>query len=196
MKKFLFLVLLSACSNKNEIIEKWPNGTFKLLGTEINGKKEGKWIHFRDYNQDTSKVEYYNFGKIYQIDSYAYMAINDSTTTPTTHLSDRTEYQDSLKHGQQLTFNLAGNIDSKSQFVDGKSQGLSTSFYEDGSLQVECVYNKDTITSFKQYYPNGQLLIKAKNPKNGISTFYDSLGNLTFEVRYIDWQPIDTLTTK
>ncbi|MBU2912912.1 toxin-antitoxin system YwqK family antitoxin [Reichenbachiella agariperforans] len=194
MKKFLFLILLSACSNEKQIIEKWPDGTFKLQGIKINGVKEGKWIYFRDYNQDTSKIEYYNSGNIYQIDGYAYMTIKDSTTSSTTHLSDRTEYLDSLKHGTQLTFYPDGRIRSKTNYTMNSAEGESLMYSEDGKIEVKSEYNADTLVSFTQFHPNGNIAVKAKNPQNGISTFYDSLGGIKHKVIYQNWRAIDTLT--
>lgn len=194
MKKLLFLILLYGCSNKNEVIEYWPDGTLKLTGTEIEGVKEGYWVHFQNYNQDTIKIEYFKLGMVFQIDHYAYMAINDSTSTPNTKLVDRTEYSDTLKHGTQITFYQSGKIQSKARFVKDIAVGEYSRYFENGKIEVKSEYSSDTLISFAQFHPNGNIAIKAKKPKNGINSFYDSLGILTFKVLYKNWQPIDTLS--
>ena len=61
---------------------------------------------------------------------------------------------------------------------------------------MQSEYRADTLISFIQFHPNGNIAVKAQNPQNGITSFYDSLGALTLNVLYKNWQPIDTLATK
>ncbi len=193
MNKIWLVFILLSCSKEREIVDYYPNGAIKNHGIEVNGIKEGPWVHYRDYNQDTSQVEYFKNGVRYQLDIYAYESINDSTSTSSTILVQRTQYADTLKDGEELNFNINGQVSSRGNFVKGMAHGVGFSYYDNGDVKVKIVHNKDTIVSFEQFFPNGQLFIKAENPKNGISVFHDTLGNQVLKVYYKNWQPLDTL---
>lgn len=193
MNKIWLIFILFSCSNERDVVEYYPNGAIKNRGIEINGLKEGPWVHYRDYNNDTSQVEYFKKGIRYQLDIYAYENLNDSTSTNSSRLVRRTQYADTLKDGEELNFNINAKVSSRANFIKGMAQGVAFSYYDNGDVKVKSVYNNDTIISFEQFFQNGQLFIKAESPKNGISIFHDTLGNQVLKVRYKNWQPIDTL---
>lgn len=193
-KIYLVLLILTTCSNKKEVLEYWPDGKLKTIGFEENGKRIGKWTYYRGYNQDTNYVDYYEDGVLVLKDFYTYVRINDSTVTPTTKLTTRTEYnKDSIKHGIDISFDTLGRIASKGTYVNGRINGEFFSYDSLGEVYASGEYLNDTIIKYQQYYENGNIQIQGDNPRDGMFECFDTAGNYKYKIIVKNWASVDTI---
>lgn len=178
-KLILFIATFSllSCGTTTEVREYWNNGELKLLGNERNGQRIGKWVKY-SANKDTMEVQYYEEGELVMLDEYGH---RDESSTEATLIS-RSNYSSSKLNGQQLLYHPNGQVDRKGQFENGIR--IDTFFYyrEDGFLHQFSVFERDTITTQYQYWPNGNLFLKTDNFMNGIHYTYDSLGTTEYVV--------------
>lgn len=146
---FLFLMFLISCKGENKIVsEKWDNGKTKIeknwIDEESNSFKEFAYYENGQIRLEEDYIEgklcvykaYYKTGEISAIVMYQ----NEVSIFGA-------EY---YKNGQ-----LMGNIPTN---LDGKTNGLATYYYENGSLRGEQVFqNGKPIGNSKKYEQSGKL---------------------------------------
>lgn len=180
----LILLSLFSCTNTEPVVEYWSNGNRKMEGSILDGERNGKWVFFRDWNEDTSKVEYYRNGDLFMIDSYAYATgfSDEKKEAETTSLSERNQIINGKKNGEFISYRPNRTIDSKGFYQDDLLVDTIKHFSEDGYFIAITVYERDTSIYFEQYWPNGVQRMVGKEGLNGIVQVYDSLGQPEFDV--------------
>lgn len=87
-------------------------------------------------------------------------------------------------NGEKLVFYENGQIAERSNFVNGKQEGLSTWYSETGVVIKEFLYEDDELHGMSKYYDNkGQLIVEGaykRGRKHGIWKYYTD-GKLTEE---------------
>ncbi|WP_370089707.1 toxin-antitoxin system YwqK family antitoxin [Ekhidna sp.] len=181
MNKIILLIsicILFSCDSSTEVRKYWNNGELKLIGREKDGKRIGKWIKYTA-NNDTMEIQYYEDGVLVTLDEYAH--VGDSATKAT--LTQRSNFLNSNLHGTHLLFHPNGQIDRKGQFLNGQKVDTFFHYRNNGFMHQFTVYVDDSVTTQYQYWPNGELFMRAENFMNGLHYFYDSLGTTEFVVR-------------
>jgi len=202
MKKilpYLIVILISSCTNRETATELWPSGTLKSQGELLDGNKEGRWVFFHKSSPDTSYIEYYKSGKPYQIDRYEYISNwpNQGDSPETTILTERaTVTSDNIKNGPYILYHPSGFEECKGTYAEGRQNGVETCVYETGETSTVTTFADDEVGEFKQYWPNGNLLLTAETRGNGIHYAYDSTGTLTYKL-FVDLtkMKVDTVET-
>ncbi|PTB95999.1 hypothetical protein C9994_09260 [Marivirga lumbricoides] len=177
---FLLLVL-AACSEKEEIKKYFDSGELKYTGNKIEGKRQGEWLFYNKSGELTYKLFYSN-------DS-----LNFRQTYINGNLAIEEELSDSIKHGVLKMYYEDGSLKALTNYEYGKEQGLSEDYYPNGKTRISYINKGDDAIDFKQYYQNGKLFVEADDFGNSISTFYDSLGNKTYDILYEDNLIVDTV---
>lgn len=87
-------------------------------------------------------------------------------------------------HGEKIVFYENGQIAERSNFINGKQEGLSTWYSEKAVVLKEFLYENDELHGMSKYYDsNGQLVAEGKykrGKKHGIWKYYTD-GKLTEE---------------
>lgn len=105
-------------------------------------------------------------------------------------LAQKSNYENCKRNGMTWWYNLEkkGVIKSKVNFVDGKEEGIYTSYHDNGKVKITVNYihgQKDDVQ--KIYYDNGQLgeQVTYKNGRReGLSVEWDEEGFKKSEVFY------------
>lgn len=90
-------------------------------------------------------------------------------------------------HGEKLVYYENGQLAEKSNFVNGKQEGLSTWYSEKAVVLKEFLYENDELHGLSKYYDNkGQLIAEGaykRGQKHGIWKYYTD-GKLTEEKNF------------
>jgi len=100
------------------------------------------------------------------------------------------EHGAKVKNGVCKTFLPGGELEEISNYIDGKQNGLMTTFYKSGSPYIE-VMLKDDIKhgEGKVYYENGEISIIAnykEGEKDGVYKVYNDEQEIVRDVVYLD----------
>ena len=98
-----------------------------------------------------------------------------------------------FKHGETLNFYLDGTLESRTNFINNRQFGKQLFYFKNGKLRTEYFEDSTVTRDFKQYFQNGQLMAESNDLDNGIVHFYDSLGNRTFDIKYLNMAVEDTV---
>jgi len=182
-KALIFIVLLftQACDNKENYTEYHSNKQLKLEGQFLNDKKVGEWVHYDSLGNKTRFLRYEN-------DTLKYREIYVGGK-----LLTKEEMHGEKKHGETLMFYEDGRVESKTFYVYDRQTGEQLFYFPDGKLKSKYIEQEHGAVDFYQYYPNGQLLVFAKDLQNGVFNIYDSLGNRTYNLLYQNSEVVDTL---
>lgn len=90
-------------------------------------------------------------------------------------------------HGEKLVYYEIGQIAERSNFINGKQEGLSTWYSEKAVVIKEFLYENDELHGLSKYYDNkGQLIAEGvykRGQKHGIWKYYTD-GKLTEEKNF------------
>ncbi|AUC15792.1 hypothetical protein BTO06_11810 [Tenacibaculum sp. SZ-18] len=116
-------------------IEYWANGNKKI---EVDFK-EGRAFWKNYWNED---------GRQTLIDGTGLCITEwNSFKSVTTY---ETEYKNYLKHGKSRTIR-EGNVSLEQEFKEGKEDGITRSYYNNGNLKEETLYRKGEVVSKKEF---------------------------------------------
>ena len=94
---------------------------------------------------------------------------------------------DNSKRENLSLTNSLGKLCEEVNYIDDKKQGIYKSYYQNGQLCEEVNYIDDKRNGiFKSYHRNGCELSLTDNSKRENLLKTNSLGQLWFEVKYID----------
>lgn len=151
-----------------------------LVGSVINGKKEGK---FALLNEDGNIIgelnlqndELHGTQKYYNDKGVLYL--------------ERT-FKNGIIDGTSKEFYENGVVSSIETYKDGKLNGLSTTYFLNGDKKCELNFTEDERDgALICYHPNGtkNSEVTYKNGKlNGNYTLYNEVGDVTYTANYID----------
>jgi antitoxin component YwqK of YwqJK toxin-antitoxin module len=100
----------------------------------------------------------------------------------------KANFKDGKQNGLTKAYHENGQLQVVGNFKDGKDDGVTKVYYENGHLWMEINYNDGKKEGLeKWYYENGQLKVM-DNYKNGrldgLAKFYDETGKLLREDRF------------
>lgn len=94
------------------------------------------------------------------------------------------------KHGAYLAYNEDGSLYEKSNFNQGKLDGLRTLYHPNGKPKIEEPYTMGELNgTYKSYHENGALQFQANYSNNvmgGLVTSYFDSGKVKEEVTFVD----------
>ncbi|MEP2026644.1 MAG: hypothetical protein ABJH98_15390 [Reichenbachiella sp.] len=175
-----FFLILFSCGKSNKTETFYENGQLKETGILNNGSKDGVWTLYSS-NGDTLEKNYYQLGdlimrerfneeKIVVLDSFDVVGYDSWTYYKNGRLETERRYENELPVGEYIAYHENGNIQVKGNYLNGKLVG-----------------------KYEQFYPNGKTQFMSENVGEDIHYVYDSTGNPTYEVRYKNFVPIDTI---
>ena len=145
----------------------------------VNGKKEGKWVEYRDSNLTKTKdstAPYYML-TVYKTDKpngiirgyYKSGKLMSSAT-----------YVNGKKNGVAKLYFESGKLRVEGAYIDGIENGVISTYYENGTLNLEipCTDGKKD-GMVKLYYENGTLLIESpytNGIQNGVTKKFHQNG--------------------
>jgi antitoxin component YwqK of YwqJK toxin-antitoxin module len=141
-------------------------GTFKFYCEECKDKPMA--VKEFNANDDISYVKYYTIkGK----------------------LVSEGKMKDKDRIGEWIYYHEKSNeIMTKEQYVNGKLDGIKTTYYPNGKITEEITYKNGVMEGENNYYSVDGKLLKKLNYKNeklqGPATYYDANGNVTIEGFY------------
>lgn len=187
---FSVLTIILSCDNKKNRGSNKHNPTL-LIGDRTNGKL----ISFRT-NGDTLKVEFFENGQTTRIDEYGYFQEADSTpVSATSQLYKSQDYIDGEEAGRVI-FSRTKNQEHTFYFFDDTLSKSIRRTYKSGRLLLKETFDEEKqMIDFEQYHSNGKVFVKTGKIGDDIYAFYDTLGNLNYEIRYQDHQAVDTIET-
>lgn len=184
--KYVILIVAVAFSCKQnreeEYVEYHSNDKVALSGNTVNGLKVGKWVR---YDSLGDKIREFEYDSGILIKRYIYS---------NGYLFAEEEMKgEDYKHGLTLTFYENGAVRSENSFKENRQSGEQTYYLMNGSVETKFIETDSGIINFAQYYPNGNLMVKANSLVNGEINMYDSLGNKLYDLLYRDAVVVDTL---
>lgn len=178
------VIFLLSCENKEHIINYHNQGWKMEEGYLLDGKKHGNWINF-DSEQDTTLIKVYDFGEL--LEEYRYS--NNVKRR-------KTEYKNGVEHGDVITYFPNGGIECEGKMENGEMVGKHVCYYENGSNDRTVYYENGSPGKYIQYHPNGKINVTSDSLGNGLHKIFDTTGVLYFIVRFVGFEPVDTLFNK
>ena len=177
----MVIIMVQACTNKEDYKEFHPNGTVKIIGQLLDGKKKGDWVSFDSLGVKVRVSTYQN-------DTLIYRKIFTNGKLFATE-----EMKGENKHGSTKTYHENGSVKGVTNYFDGLQIGEQLFYYPDGTLESKYTETEEGTMEFYQYYPNGQLLVYGSNFQDGVLNLYDSIGNRTYDLLFERGELKDTL---
>jgi antitoxin component YwqK of YwqJK toxin-antitoxin module len=138
---------------EGEYTEQWAEGdkAMKTKGQYENGKKTGLWVSFDMYGNKTREENFVNVKLDGRQTFYEGKGIIDKYYT----------YKNDVRDGEYGLY-TQGKLREKGAYVNGRIEGLSTSYYPDGTVKSEILapHNPEDERIEKDYYPSGKLKVE------------------------------------
>lgn len=156
----------------------YKNGQLKFIG---------KFVSYNPELKDSTHTYYYPNGQVEKIENYKIVSSKYTDVLKSNHV------------GISKTFYKNGNLKEMSDYGDqgdstNKLHGKYVSYYENGKLKLEGIYNNGNLTApYKSYYENGNLkesvaYISLDSNDRLIKTYYEN-GILASEINdSFDWK--------
>ncbi|MGG5487315.1 toxin-antitoxin system YwqK family antitoxin [Gaetbulibacter jejuensis] len=167
-------VLLKAFKDKNtkdgeivltgEFIIYYEDGTKRMSGTLLKGKKDGYIFNYNEkgiitdmenYSLDVlnSRDTYYESGKLKKVNNFENDLLNGEFKEfyESGNLKYHYYYKDGKHHGEGKNYYENGNLEAKGNLIEGKQDGLWKYYYDNASLAAEIVYKNGEIVSQNKY---------------------------------------------
>jgi len=105
-----------------------------------------------------------------------------------THFKPENEPNPSIQKEVRQSFFSNGNLEYKAEFINGKLDGTSKVWLEDGTLYSISKYSNNRPNGiWKTFHPNGKLMFEvnyAYGQKHGVEKWYYKNGNLKSEQEF------------
>jgi antitoxin component YwqK of YwqJK toxin-antitoxin module len=173
---------LNLFGNPQEVIVSLKNSKPYLIGTQINGKKEGKYKYLNEDGNLNGDLNFQN-DALEGLQKYYDQKGN---------LTEEKSFSNNKLNGTRTTYFSNGSVNLIENYKDDLLEGISTSYYPNGGKQCEinftngerdgkfiCLYETGTQKS-NIAYSNGKL--------NGTALNYNELGDLIDSSNYINDQ--------
>lgn len=225
---FFFLIIAAVAYAQPEssipdgyTVFKYPNGTVSSEGLIRNGKPEGFWKSYyvtgvlksegkrTNHLLDSIWSFYDQSGDIVEKISYLYGKKNGwylkykKDPVKGTYLWSQELYAGDLKEGTATIFYPDGKVQQTIAYYDGKKEGLSREFDQNGNVITLQEYHNDFLVSrervnradakklkqgpWKEFYENGKIRVEANyvdDLLHGYYKEYDEKGNLVLTTLY------------
>lgn len=214
----LLLIIVSSFSGYSQkapkngpYIKHFKNGQIKTSGQYKKGEKVGVWKYYYDTGQLSRKYEYDNLGKTTGSEETYYKKgdlkskcallkeggfIEKGYFEASNSLSYEMHYIYKEKSNYKITtgiyreFFFNGKTKIKSNYVDGKLDGLWTRFYETGIKEWDVNYQMGIKKGgYKKHFKNGGVVVEGanlKDKKTGEEKRYNKNGDIEWKGSYIE----------
>lgn len=110
------------------------------------------------------------------------------------------QYQKGIKVGEWIAYYKTGKMHTKETYIENELQGISQTFYEDGTTMSESFTYQNGLKNGKafSYFRNGTIAAEGEykdNEQEGLWKFYDQAGKLTEQGTYVAGLRQDTWQT-
>ena len=152
-----------------KIVQYYPNGQISFEGNVINKLFVGQ------------KINYYENGKIKQIDSLHKPCALDycccdglvKRYRENGILRETFITKNGVENGLVFAYDTLGNLESKVEMVNGRKNGKAEKFFDNGILAFKATFQNDTIQGYALYfYGNGDTLKMMKYHGNDMGFPY------------------------
>ena len=139
----------------------WTNGGIAAQGVYINTKRDSVWVYYNQNGALSSRIEY-SAGKRHGTEQKFYP---DGIT-----IAEEFTWKDSIKHGTWKQYFANEQVKFTANYIDGKLQGVFTSWYHDGTKEIDGMYRDDE--------PDGDWIRYQENGEYATTIKFD-MGNIT-----------------
>lgn len=160
MKNFIqnLILICFVLSAKAQTPELYGKDTINK--TDIEGKKQGKWVLFGKHKP----------GTCYSADQK----------------TEEGKYADNRKAGTWVEFYCNGNMRNKLTFTNGRPDGYAIMFHENGKISEEGNWKTNRwVGNYKLYYENGQVqhefVFNPNGKRDGTQKYFHENGQLAIE---------------
>jgi len=164
-----------------EVIIYVNDGVPNLIGSVVNGKKEGKFKLLNEFENLDGELQfandelnglqkYYNEeGKVYEEKNYTNGKLNGKRTVyyPSGSLSLEENYKDGELDGKSTSYHIAGGINCDGTFTNGEINGTLTCYYPTGTKKTESSYANGKLEGVYNSYNKAGDLASTETYKNG-----------------------------
>ena len=174
-------------SGENLCIHKNSSGQYFLKGEIKNGKRHGKMTIWQKNGLIDGEL-YFKDGEAVGDTIYEYYYSTDQIkSVENNKLVIKDGIQSYMKDGKWTEWYENGQIESESNWKDGKEYGKETWWDENGQIRVEINW-KDGKSNQTGWYENGQKEFQANLNKNndGEVTFWHESGQIKSKATYKD----------
>ena len=149
----------------------YDNGKMQSVSTYVQGIKHGIAKEYYEHGMLKSEVRYHKGKRLGEMKEYY----------PGGELMRTSQYLNDKLDGLQTKYYRSGKLWLTREYAQGKSTGYgvtSYTYYLDGSVESEYVWNKDDGAVRKEYHTNGQVALQMKIHPGGATECwnYDMLG--------------------
>ncbi|WP_280747769.1 toxin-antitoxin system YwqK family antitoxin [Parabacteroides sp. PF5-9] len=148
------------------------NGIVRKEGVYKNGKEEGVWLLQTTDGMPEKELRYKN-GKLDGECKTKFFT--DGSVSEIEH------YKEGKRHGLSTSFlyQKKGKVQSETNYVDGKKEGLYKKYNQEGNLYEEGRIENGKLVFQKEYFSNGKLRTKKELKDGRLETTekYDENGN-------------------
>jgi antitoxin component YwqK of YwqJK toxin-antitoxin module len=189
--------------------EFYPNERLKLRGFYLNGKRDGDWEFFDEYEGGDLLVtgkykdgikegiwkEYHRSDKgLHFQESYMDGKILDGSWESYHYngkIKSKGYYYKGKKHGLWESFDENGTLKISGSFKNGSRDGVFNQYYPHGSLRIKCVFYTPVHVDYESFHSTSKNVISTKGnirngKKDGIWKEYDKNGVLINETLFND----------
>ena len=166
---------------EKEVIVYLDEGLPNLIGTVVNGKKEGKFkllnefenlsgeLQFADNELNGLQKYFNNEGKVYEEKSYANGKLNGKRTVyySNGNISLEENYKEDKLEGKSTSYHVAGGINCDGSFTNGEINGSLTCYYPTGTKKNESTYVNGKLEGVYNTYNKMGDLSSTETYKNG-----------------------------
>jgi len=187
------LICLTSCKH-TEVTERYSNGKPKEVRTYLNkDSTDFKIVQYYPSGQISfegnvvnklfvgQKINYYENGKIKQIDSLhkpcaldfcccdgLVRRYRENGTLQETFIN-----KNGVEAGLVFTYDTLGRLETKYEMINGRKNGQAEKYFEDGTLAFKATFHNETIQGYAVYfYGNGDTLKMMKYNGNNMDFPY------------------------
>jgi antitoxin component YwqK of YwqJK toxin-antitoxin module len=149
----IILIILTSCSDKENIVNNYPSGSVKEKYTLINDSIEGDYI------------TYFESGEVQSITHYNHNVKNGLCKEfyKNGQLKKMVDMQNGLREGIYLYYDSIGNIERKGKIINDKFCSFFNVYYPNGKLKVLMLMYDDKEIYRLSYDTNGNEIHKSEN---------------------------------
>lgn len=164
---------------EQEVIVYLENGQPYLVGSVVNGKKEGKFRLLNEFGNTIGELNTRND----QLDGLQKYYNNDGV------LTTEKNFTDGKANGKRTAYFSNGQVSAVENYKDDELEGTTTTYYVNGGKQCEMNFkNGKRDGKFTCLYPNGSKKYEidyTDGEINGKYLSYNRLGDITESATYI-----------
>lgn len=172
---FIIILLFAvSCTNKEEIVEYYPNGSIKAKYITINDSINGDYITYFESGEIKTIIQYKN-----NIKNGVYKAFYKNG-----QLQKIFNIENGIREGLYLYYDSLGNLEGKGKIINDKFYSFYKVYYPKGNLKtIKLMFNDNEVYSLS-YDSDGNEITKSENYVDLIAKDTVNLGEI-YEAQFI-----------